>query len=73
MSLRTLGQMRTRQIFHIPEDSTNAIQRFYTKKNMTGHKRFHSNFERDLIAMRKVWDMLKEGSIRWFGEVGRQY
>ena len=28
---------------------------------------------RDLLAMKEVWEMLKEGTVKWFGEVGRQY
>tara|TARA_B100000029_G_scaffold471120_1_gene510525 strand:+ start:1385 stop:1570 length:186 start_codon:yes stop_codon:yes gene_type:complete len=40
----------------------------FTKK-----QRFNNTFERDLFAMRQVWKMLKTGTIRWFGEVGRQY
>ncbi len=34
---------------------------------------FNNGLERDIAAMKKVWGMLLEGSIRWFGEVGRQY
>ncbi len=32
-----------------------------------------SPFEKDLLAMQEVWQMLKTGAIRWFGEVGRRY
>ena len=34
---------------------------------------FNNELDRDIAAMKKVWEMLLEGSIRWFGEVGRQY
>ena len=34
---------------------------------------FNNGLDRDIAAMKKVWEMLLEGSIRWFGEVGRQY
>ncbi len=33
----------------------------------------HNELERDLAAMKKVWKMLREGSVRWLGEIGRQY
>ena len=34
---------------------------------------FNNGLDRDIAAMKKVWKMLLKGSIRWFGEVGRQY
>ena len=34
---------------------------------------FKNGLDRDIAAMRKVWEMLREGSVRWLGEVGRQY
>ncbi len=34
---------------------------------------FNNGLYRDIAAMKKVWKMLLEGSVRWFGEVGRQY
>ena len=34
---------------------------------------FNHGLDRDIAAMRKVWKMLREGSVRWLGEVGRQY
>ena len=36
-------------------------------------KQFKSLFHRDLAAMNQVWTMLKQGTIRAFGEIGRQY
>ena len=36
-------------------------------------KKFNNAIERDLFAMRKVLKLLKEGTIRWIGELGRQY
>ena len=43
------------------------------RNELKGTKRFQSTFQRDLFAMQQVWEMLKKGAIRWFGEVGRQY
>ena len=34
---------------------------------------FNNGLDRDIAAMKKVWKMLREGSVRWLGEVGRQY
>ena len=34
---------------------------------------FNNGLDRDISAMKKVWGMLLDGSIRWLGEVGRQY
>ncbi len=34
---------------------------------------FNNGLNRDITAMKKVWKMLLEGSVRWLGEVGRQY
>ncbi len=34
---------------------------------------FNNGLGRDIAAMKKVWAMLREGSVRWLGEVGRQY
>ena len=34
---------------------------------------FNNGLDRDIAAMRRVWEMLGEGSVRWLGEVGRQY
>jgi len=36
-------------------------------------QQFKSLLHRDLAAMNRVWRMLKEGTIRAFGEIGRQY
>ncbi|MFQ6539926.1 hypothetical protein [Aphanothece stagnina] len=30
-----------------------------------------SQFERDLMAMRQVWDLLRTGAVRMWGEIGR--
>ncbi len=29
--------------------------------------------QKDFLAMQKVWRMLQEGTIKWIGEIGRQY
>ena len=34
---------------------------------------FNNGLDRDIAAMKKVWKMLREGSVRWLGEIGRQY
>tara|TARA_Y100001968_G_C19093562_1_gene588921 strand:+ start:478 stop:672 length:195 start_codon:yes stop_codon:yes gene_type:complete len=61
---------------------TNHRRKFYGRRSIynpfrktypRSSKRFKSVFERDLSAMNKVWRMLKEGTIRAFGEIGRQY
>ncbi len=36
-------------------------------------RKFRNVIERDLYAMRQVLKIMKEGTIRWIGEVGRQY
>ncbi len=41
--------------------------------NLSHPSNFNNGLDRDIAAMKKVWKMLLEGSIRWFGEVGRQY
>ncbi|ABM79714.1 MAG: hypothetical protein EVA79_06700 [Prochlorococcus sp. MED-G132] len=43
------------------------------RKNSNRSKPFNSDFERDLAAMNRVWRMLRQGTIRWLGEIGRQY
>ena len=43
------------------------------RQNVRRSKQFKSVFHRDLAAMNKVWTMLKQGTIRAFGEIGRQY
>ena len=34
---------------------------------------FNNVLDRDIAAMKKVLKMLREGSVRWLGELGRQY
>ena len=41
--------------------------------NLRQTNNFNNGLDRDIAAMRKVWKMLREGSVRWLGEVGRQY
>ena len=36
-------------------------------------QQFKSLLHRDLAAMNQVWTMLKQGTIRALGEIGRQY
>ncbi len=48
-------------------------QRDFVNHQPTRKQRFHNEFERDLFAMRQVLNIMQKGTIRWFGEVGRQY
>ena len=41
--------------------------------NLRQPNNFNNGLDRDIAAMRRVWKMLREGSVRWLGEVGRQY
>jgi len=41
--------------------------------NLRQPNSFNNELDRDIAAMKKVWEMLREGSVRWLGEVGRQY
>ena len=43
------------------------------RQNVRRSKQFKSLFHRDLAAMKQVWAMIKQGTIRAFGEIGRQY
>ena len=43
------------------------------RKDVGKSKQFKSLFHRDLAAMKQVWAMLRQGTIRAFGEIGRQY
>ncbi len=43
------------------------------RKDVRRTKQFKSPFNRDLTAMKQVWAMLKQGTIRAIGEIGRQY
>ena len=43
------------------------------RKDVRKPKQFKSLFHRDLAAMKQVWAMIKQGTIRAFGEIGRQY
>ena len=42
-------------------------------RDLKRSKQFRSIFNRDLAAMNQVWRMLKQGTIRALGEIGRQY
>ena len=35
--------------------------------------RFQSELDRDFAAMKRVWQMIRQGAVRMVGEVGRQY
>ena len=43
------------------------------RKDVRRSKQFKILFHRDLAAMKQVWVMMKQGTIRAFGEIGRQY
>jgi hypothetical protein len=32
-----------------------------------------SELDRDLLAMKRVWQMIRAGAVRMVGEIGRQY
>ena len=36
-------------------------------------RRFESELDRDLAAMKRVWQMIRAGAVRMVGEIGRQY
>ena len=50
-----------------------VIDRSARKTHNRRSKQFKSVIERDFAAMAIVWRMLKEGTARAFGEIGRQY
>ena len=35
--------------------------------------RFPSELDRDIAAMKRVWQMIRAGAVRMVGEIGRQY
>ena len=43
------------------------------RKVVRRSEQFMTMFNRDLSAMNQVWIMLKQGTIRALGEIGRQY
>ncbi|AKN61546.1 hypothetical protein WB44_11085 [Synechococcus sp. WH 8020] len=42
-------------------------------RNNRASQRFKNDFDRDLAAMARVWSMIRQGAVRWIGEIGRQY
>tara|TARA_B100001059_G_scaffold107059_1_gene106702 strand:- start:1201 stop:1335 length:135 start_codon:yes stop_codon:yes gene_type:complete len=42
-------------------------------RNHRAPQRSRTDFDRDLAAMAKVWSMIRQGAVRWIGEIGRQY
>ena len=44
-----------------------------TARSSRAPKRFRNDFDRDLAAMARVWSMIRQGAVRWIGEIGRQY
>jgi len=51
------------------------------RQSAISHRRHHeriptkrrSALDRDLAAMARVWWMIRQGSVRMLGEIGRQY
>ncbi len=43
------------------------------KKDRLANKSKKYILSHDIEAMLEVWLMLREGAIRWLGEIGRQY
>ncbi|MBT67316.1 MAG: hypothetical protein CMN98_09290 [Synechococcus sp. NP17] len=44
-----------------------------TARSKRTPQRFRNDFDRDLAAMARVWSMIRNGAVRWIGEIGRQY
>ena len=61
---RLYGSKSARRLIARPSNQIN---------NSRHPSKFHNGLDRDIAAMKKIWKMLLEGSIRWRGEVGRQY
>ena len=49
---------------------TRVLNRFEPRHN---RRRFESELDRDLAAMKRVWQMIRAGAVRMVGEIGRQY
>ena len=58
---------------HAAIGSMNQHSKLKMYKQIQNDIRSMNEFERDLLAMKKVCQLLKRGAIRWFGEVGRQF
>ncbi len=58
---------------YTPHSSTKSKTRPSKQLNMKHAKHFSTGLDRDIAAMKVVWRMLREGSVRWIGEVGRKY
>ncbi len=54
----------TRRLITRPSKKINDLRRT---------SNLNKGLDRDIAAMKKVWEMLLEGSVRWLGEIGRQY
>ena len=52
---------------------SNKRKEGFRKQDVRSSGEFKTLFNRDLSAMNQVWRMIKEGTIRAFGEIGRQY
>ena len=52
---------------------TGGYKMISRRKNVRRPQQFKSLLHRDLAAMNQVWAMIKQGTIRAFGEIGRQY
>lgn len=44
-----------------------------TKGHQLDRTRVRSEFDRDFAAMKRVWRMIRDGTVRMVGEIGRQY
>ena len=42
-------------------------------RHQPDNSRFPSELDRDIAAMKRVWQMVRAGAIRMVGEIGRQY
>ena len=56
-----------------PYTNQNSFQKNHKPRCLKKKKHFNSILERDIFAMKQVLQILKQGTIRWIGEIGRQY
>ena len=47
--------------------------RLESKSARSREPRFQSELDRDFAAMKRVWQMIRQGAVRMVGEIGRQY
>lgn len=45
----------------------------FRDQNRPAEARWRRELDADLMAMSRVWQMLRHGAVRMLGEIGRQY